>query len=57
MIPLEMLSAPPAERWVAAVNADRTYGQWRYAVAKKTTEVPQIISSLAEVTGMVGSTS
>ena len=27
------------ERWVAAVNADGTYGGWSYAVARKMTEV------------------
>jgi hypothetical protein len=25
-----------ARRWVDAVNADGTYGQWRYVLVKKT---------------------
>jgi predicted RNase H-like HicB family nuclease len=32
-----------AERWVAAVNADGTYGKWRYAVAKKVSDVPDLL--------------
>ena len=28
-----------AERWIAAVNADGTYGQWRYALVKRVTDV------------------
>ena len=34
-----------AERWVAAVNADGTYGKWAYVLAKKPTEVPQVIDA------------
>ena len=41
--PLEEVKRAAAERWVAAVNADGTYGRWEYAVAKKMTEVNQII--------------
>jgi type III restriction enzyme len=33
--PLEDMKCAPAERWVAAVNADGIYGKWRYAIAKK----------------------
>jgi type III restriction enzyme len=32
-----------AERWVAAVNAEGTYGKWRYAVAKKVADVPGLL--------------
>jgi hypothetical protein len=37
-----------AERWVAAVNAEATYGHWEYVVAKKTTAVPELISAAAK---------
>jgi len=34
-----------AERWVAAVNAEGSYGRWAYRIAKKTTEVSGIITA------------
>jgi type III restriction enzyme len=37
--PLEEVKRAAAERWVAAVNADGTYGQWRYTLVKKVTDV------------------
>lgn len=40
---LEEVKRGAAERWVAAVNADGTYGRWRYALAKKPAEVPALI--------------
>ena len=43
--PLEEVKRAAAERWVAAVNADGTYGQWCYAVARKMTEVNAIIEA------------
>ncbi|MEI8190184.1 MAG: type III restriction endonuclease subunit R, partial [candidate division NC10 bacterium] len=43
--PLEEVKRAAAERWVAAVNADGSYGRWQYAVAKKVPEIDQIISS------------
>ena len=33
-----------AERWVAAVNADGCYGKWRYAVAKKVSDISGLLS-------------
>ncbi len=45
--PLEDVKRAAAERWVAAVNADGTYGLWRYALAKKPSEVPELISGVA----------
>ena len=45
--PLEEVKRHAAERWVAAVNADGSYGRWRYGLAKRPTEVGQIISSVA----------
>ncbi len=41
--PLEEVKRSAAEGWVAAVNADGSYGRWAYAIAKKTTEVNRII--------------
>jgi type III restriction enzyme len=46
--PLEEVKREAAERWVAAVNADGTYGTWRYALAKKVSEVAGLITSAAE---------
>ena len=45
--PLEEVKPAAAERWVAAVNADGTYGRWVYAIAKKTTEVSSPVSEAA----------
>ena len=43
--PLEEVKRAAAERWVAAVNADGTYGRWEYAIAKKMTEVNNIVEA------------
>ncbi|MFI5460663.1 MAG: BPTD_3080 family restriction endonuclease [Isosphaerales bacterium] len=43
--PLEEVKRAAAERWVAAVNADGTYGRWEYAVAKRMTEVNKIVEA------------
>jgi type III restriction enzyme len=45
--PLEDVKRAAAERWVAAVNADGSYGRWAYRIAKKTTEVSGIITAAA----------
>ncbi|HYD49838.1 MAG TPA: hypothetical protein VEB21_15885 [Terriglobales bacterium] len=41
--PLEDIKRQAAERWVAAVNAEGSYGQWRYAIAKKISDIPQLL--------------
>jgi type III restriction enzyme len=41
--PLEDVKRAAAERWVSAVNADGTYGKWRYAVAKNVSDVPDLL--------------
>jgi type III restriction enzyme len=41
--PTEEVKRAAAERWVAAVNADGTYGKWGYAVAKKVSDVPGLL--------------
>ena len=43
--PLEDVKRAAAERWVAAVNAEGSYGRWAYRIAKKTTEVSGIITA------------
>ena len=46
--PLEEVKRAAAERWVAAVNADGTYGRWKYEVAKKPEEVRGLIADAAK---------
>ena len=45
--PLEEVKRAAAERWVAAVNADGTYGEWRYALVKKITDTDSVVSTVA----------
>jgi type III restriction enzyme len=42
---LEEVKRGAAERWVAAVNAEGTYGRWSYAVARKMTEINAMIEA------------
>jgi type III restriction enzyme len=42
--PREEVKRAAAERWVEAVNAEGSYGQWRYAMVKKTTDVRETIT-------------
>ena len=46
----EEVKRAAAERWVAAVNADGTFGTWKFALAKKPVEVPQLIDAAATPT-------
>jgi len=39
-----------AERWVAAVNADGTYGKWAYKMVKKPTDVAGVVQAAVEKT-------
>ena len=43
--PQEETKRAAAQRWVAAVNADGTYGHWEYAVAKQPEQVNGIIDA------------
>ena len=43
----EEIKVAAAKRWVSAVNADGTYGRWDYAIAKKPTDVIEIINKAA----------
>jgi len=45
--PLEEVKKAAAERWVDAVNADNTYGQWKFSLVKKTTDVSNEITRVA----------
>ena len=45
--PLGDVKRAAADRWVAAVNADGTYGKWAYRMARKTTEVADLITAVA----------
>jgi len=40
---LEDVKRAAAEGWVAAVNADGSYGLWRYAMANKVSEIDRLI--------------
>jgi hypothetical protein len=42
--PREEVKSAAAQRWVDAVNAEGSFGQWRYAIVKKTTDVPDTIA-------------
>jgi hypothetical protein len=37
-----------AERWVAALNADGGYGEWRFAISRDMNLIPQVIESVAQ---------
>lgn len=41
------VKAQAAQKWVDAVNADRTYGRWAYAVAKKPADAKELIADAA----------
>jgi type III restriction enzyme len=34
-----------AERWVRAVNADGSHGEWRYAISRNMNEIPSILAA------------
>jgi type III restriction enzyme len=42
--PLEEVKRAAAARWIAAVNADRSYGLWKYALVKKVSDIESVIS-------------
>jgi type III restriction enzyme len=44
--PLEEVKGAAAERWVAAVNAEGSYGRWAYRIARRPTEVSSMLGSL-----------
>jgi type III restriction enzyme len=48
--PREEVKSAAAQRWVDAVNAEGSYGNWQYCIVKKTTDVAPRISQAAETT-------
>ena len=52
--PLAEVKRAAAERWVGAVNAEGSYGEWKYRMCRGTTEVPGVISALAVVAEAAG---
>jgi len=44
--PREEVKRAAAERWVAAVNAEGSYGSWVFALIKKTTDVSAAITKI-----------
>jgi type III restriction enzyme len=47
---LEEVKAAAADRWVAAVNAEGSYGFWAYRIARKPTEVSAVLASIRGTT-------
>jgi len=45
--PLEEIKRAAAERWVAAVNADGTYGRWKFGLVKRVSEINEILTRSA----------
>jgi len=45
--PLAEVKSAAANRWVRAVNAEGSYGRWTYAIARKTTEVVELVNNAA----------
>lgn len=43
---LELVKVQAAERWIAAVNADGRFGEWKYALTKKINEVPALLDKI-----------
>ncbi len=52
--PLAEVKRAAAERWVAAVNAEGSYGEWAYRMVRGTSEVPGVISALAVLAEAAG---
>ncbi len=48
---LAEIKAQAAERWVNAVNADRRYGTWAYAMVRNPADVAGAITGAAEASG------
>lgn len=52
--PLAEVKRAAAERWIAAVNAEGSHGEWAYRMVRSTTEVPDVISALTVVAEAAG---
>lgn len=44
---LAEIKAQAAERWVAAVNAEGSHGEWRYALTHNMNEIPALLEDVA----------
>src|SRR5208337_3073650 len=42
------VKAQAAQKWVEAVNADRSYGRWAYAIAHKPSEVRKLVAEASK---------
>jgi type III restriction enzyme len=42
--PLEEVKIAAAKRWVAAVNADGSFGRWRYELTKRISDIPALLA-------------
>lgn len=51
---LEAVKRQAAERWVAAVNAEGSFGAWTYEVARRPTDVRALLDRLAETGARAG---
>jgi hypothetical protein len=45
--PLEEIKGQAAQRWVAAVNADGSYGRWGYSAAHRISKITDLIELIA----------
>ena len=45
---LEKIKQASAERWVAAVNADGTFGWWQYRIVKQPSDVRSVLDALGQ---------
>ena len=45
--PLEEIKEQAARRWVAAVSADGSHGEWRYALTHNMNEIPALLEDVA----------
>src|SRR5262249_42991362 len=50
--PLAEIKQQAAERWIAAVNADGTFGKWHYRMCRKPAEVTGAINSVIKPNGL-----
>jgi len=44
--PREVVKSAAAQRCVDTVNTEGSYGQWRYAIAKETSDLPEIVAKV-----------
>jgi len=52
--PLAEVKQHAAERWVAAVNADGTYGKWLYSICRKPEDVSKAIAAAVAKAAEIG---